>query len=79
MNTFTQNAAYFDTVGVVVRIKATGLFTSSMSTSAIMCYGVKFQENTFEKNFGCPAFGGPTISVECYDPTVSTPEDSSND
>ena len=74
-NTFTTNAAYYDTSVISVRIQSADIFTESISDSTLKCYGVRFQENTFTKNFGCPAFGGPTINLECYDPDVASLDD----
>eukprot|EP00347_Sterkiella_histriomuscorum_P024040 403332515 len=71
-NTFTKNAAYYDTVGIQLRIQTSNLFQESISDSTLKCTGITVEENSFTYNFGCPAFTGPTLSVECYDPTVAS-------
>ncbi|CDW84918.1 UNKNOWN [Stylonychia lemnae] len=71
-NTFTQNAAYFQTVGIHIRMKSTKQNQIPITNSSLYCTGISIQQNYFEKNFGCAIYGGSIINIECYNPSSSS-------
>ncbi|CDW71836.1 UNKNOWN [Stylonychia lemnae] len=67
-NQFIQNAAYFQTVAIHIRLKSVQQYTVPITNSSIFCTGVSIQQNLFEKNFGCAIVGGSIVNIECYNP-----------
>ncbi|CDW71358.1 UNKNOWN [Stylonychia lemnae] len=65
-NQFNQNFAYLSTLAIYIRRYDPNFEDHDIiNSNYIPCSGIIINENHFEKNFGCPLYGGGLITIDC--------------
>eukprot|EP00347_Sterkiella_histriomuscorum_P019724 403340532 len=69
-NQFIQNAAYFSTSAIHIRLYSTKQYPTNYGSVINWCANVHIEQNTFTNNFGCLMVGGSLLKIECFNPNV---------
>ncbi|CDW79376.1 UNKNOWN [Stylonychia lemnae] len=64
-NIFKNNAGYFSTVGIFIRMLSSENIYELTPQQKQQCSGFKVSNNYFEHNYGCPEYGGAIVRFEC--------------
>ena len=81
-NTFTNNGAYFGSVGIFIRQQAeSGKYPTQVAPtteSELQCGGYLLQENSFTNNGGCTKYSRSMVQIECVESgfTIQNNDDS---